>query len=93
MMTQKISLVLGDKNKCYATIYCLTKKLIIMNNKLQVLNPGVKDGIDILSPAEELLIEGGDVWCQKGYSVSFFGKVTCECGYVETGGPHPGSND
>lgn len=69
-------------------------KIIIMNNKLQVLNPGVKDGIDILSPAEELLIEGGDIKCDKGYDEGgFFTSPKCACGYLKTEGPLPAPND
>lgn len=53
-----------------------------MNNNFQVLNPGIKDSLDILTPAEELLVEGGRVTCAKGYSITRFGDVNCECGYL-----------
>lgn len=52
-------------------------------NEMEVMRMGQVKDLDILNPAEQDEILGGDTqtYCQKGYSAVV--GTTCECGYKE----------
>lgn len=55
--------------------------------KIEVLNQGMTDSLDILNDAVMDNLLGGTIKCKKEYSFDNYGKVTCGCGYSNDGGP------
>ena len=54
-------------------------------SKLEVLNQGRADGLDILNEAVMDDLLGGTISCKKKYTLQNNGVINCGCGYTNDG--------
>ena len=51
-------------------------------SEIEILNAGRSEITSILTADEMLMVRGGLIQCNKGYTLTNEGKVQCACGFI-----------